>query len=184
MKIVVGLGNPGPKYGRTRHNMGFMVVDRLAERLGVKVEGKRFHALVGEKVIDGETLLLVKPLTYVNESGRTVRELQKNYSCPVDSIMVICDDLNLPLGKLRIRRRGSSGGHNGLESVMSCLESKDFPRLRVGIGHPLHGEAREYVLSPFLKEEKEELEGALERANEALLDWISGGVEECMKRFN
>jgi PTH1 family peptidyl-tRNA hydrolase len=184
MKIVVGLGNPGPKYGRTRHNMGFMVVDRLAERLGVKVESKRFHALVGEKVVDGETLLLVKPLTYVNESGRTARELQKNYSCPVDSIMVICDDLNLPLGKLRIRKRGSSGGHNGLESIMSCLESKDFPRLRVGIGHPLHGEAREYVLSPFLKEEKEELEGALERANEAMLDWIRGGVEECMKRFN
>ncbi|MFN3466096.1 MAG: aminoacyl-tRNA hydrolase [Candidatus Brocadiales bacterium] len=184
MKIVVGLGNPGAKYSKTRHNMGFMVVDKLAEKLRTKVEGKRFHALVGEKVIDGETLLLVKPLTYVNESGRTVKELLENYSCPMSSIMVICDDLNLPLGKLRIRRKGSSGGHNGLESIISYLDSKDFPRMRIGIGSPLHGEAREYVLSPFLKEEGAEVELALERAYEALLDWMRGGVEECMKRFN
>ena len=184
MKIVVGLGNPGPKYSKTRHNVGFMVVDRLAEKLGISVESKRFHALVGKKVVNGETLLLVKPLTYVNESGRTVKELQKNYSCPMSSIMVICDDLNLPLGKLRIRRKGSSGGHNGLESIIFCLESKDFSRMRIGIGHPLHGEAREYVLSPFLKEEEEGVEGALERAYEALLDWVRGGVDECMKRFN
>jgi PTH1 family peptidyl-tRNA hydrolase len=184
MKIVVGLGNPGPKYSRTRHNVGFMVVERLAEKLRVKVESRRFHALVGEKVIDAEALLLVKPLTYVNESGRTVKELQKNFSCPLDSIMVICDDLNLPLGKLRMRRKGSSGGHNGLESIISHLESKDFPRLRVGIGHPSQGEAREYVLSPFLKEEGESLEEALERASEALLDWMRVGIEESMKRFN
>ncbi len=184
MKIVVGLGNPGPKYSRTRHNMGFMVVDRLAGKLGLRVESKRFHALVAEKVIDGENLLLVKPLTYVNESGLTVKELQKNFSCPADSIMVICDDLSLPLGKLRIRRKGSSGGHNGLESIISHLETKDFPRLRIGIGHPPQGEAREYVLSPFLKEEEETLERTLERANEAILNWIRAGIEECMKKFN
>lgn len=184
MKIVVGLGNPGPKYVKTRHNMGFMVVDRLAEKLGVRVDSKRFHALVGEKVVNDEELLLVKPLTYVNESGRTVKELQKNYSCPLESIMVICDDLNLPLGKLRIRRKGSSGGHNGLESIIVHLGSKDFPRLRIGIGHPPHGEAREYVLSPFLKEEGEALEDSLQRAYEALWDWIKGGIEGSMKRVN
>jgi PTH1 family peptidyl-tRNA hydrolase len=184
MKIVVGLGNPGPKYARTRHNMGFMVVDRLAERLGIRVEGRRFHALLGERAVDGEDLLLVKPLTYVNESGRTVAELQKNYSCPLESIMVICDDLNLPMGRLRIRRKGSSGGHNGLESIISRLGRGDFPRLRIGIGHPSQGEAREYVLSPFLREEEEALEKALDRAYEAVQAWIRGGIEDCMKGFN
>lgn len=184
MKIVVGLGNPGPKYSRTRHNVGFMVVERLAKKLRIKVETKCFHALTGEKAVNSENLLLVKPLTYVNESGRTVKEIQKNYSCSFDSIMVICDDLNLPLGKLRIRRTGSSGGHNGLESIIFHLESKAFPRLRIGIGRTLHGEAREYVLSPFLKEEEEALERALERTCEALLEWIRGGIEECMKKFN
>jgi PTH1 family peptidyl-tRNA hydrolase len=161
-----------------------MVIDRLAEKFGISVESRRFHALVGEKAVDGETLMLVKPRTYVNESGRTVKELQKNYACPLDSIMVICDDLNLPLGKLRMRRKGSSGGHNGLESIIFHLESQEFPRLRIGIGHPPQGEAREYVLSPFLKEEEEALEGALEGACEALLQWTREGIETCMKRFN
>ncbi len=184
MKIIVGLGNPGPKYDRTRHNVGFMVVDRLAEKLGVELDRKRYHALIGEKAIDGETLLLAKPLTYVNESGRAVEGLHRNYACPIDSIMVICDDLNLPLGKLRIRRKGSSGGHNGLESIILHLQSQDFPRLRIGVGQPPHREAKQYVLSNFSVEEEEVVEGTLERANEALLDWLKEGTEECMKKFN
>lgn len=184
MKILIGLGNPGERYARTRHNLGFMVIDRLAGHLEIKVERRRFESLLGEKPLDGETLLLVKPQTYVNQSGVSTRKVLEHYTCSLDSIMVICDDLNLPLGRLRIRRKGSSGGHNGLESITSCLGSTEFARLRIGIGPPPQGEARDYVLSPFLKDEEEVVAETIEKACEAAMEWVGAGIEGCMKKFN
>lgn len=184
MKILIGLGNPGEKYRRTRHNLGFMVIDKLAERLGVESYRRRFQSLLAEKNLDEERFLLVKPQTYVNKSGLAVKKILEHCPCSLDSIMVICDDLNLPLGRLRMRRKGSSGGHKGLESIIYELGSSEFPRLRIGIGPPPGAEARDYVLSPFLKGEEEELEGVLDRACQALVEWTGTGIEGCMKKFN
>ncbi len=184
MKIIAGLGNPGEKYTKTRHNLGFMVIDRLAGRFGVDVNTRRFRALVGEVSLGAERLILVKPLTYVNRSGLSVKRVLEHYACSADSLMVICDDLNLPLGKLRIRRKGSSGGHRGLESIIASLGSTEFPRLRIGVGLPPHGEAREYVLMPFTRGEEEVVEEVLETACEAVIDWARSDIEECMKKYN
>ncbi|MFQ5861573.1 MAG: aminoacyl-tRNA hydrolase [Candidatus Brocadiales bacterium] len=184
MKILIGLGNPGERYAKTRHNLGCMVVDRLAGRFGVEVSRRRFRSLVGEVSLDADRLVLVKPLTYVNQSGLSVKRILKHYACSADSLMVICDDINLPLGRLRIRRRGSSGGHKGLESIIAGLGGNEFPRLRIGVGLPPHGEAREYVLAPFPKEEERVIKEALETACEAVIEWARSGVEQCMKKYN
>lgn len=184
MKILVGLGNPGEKYAKTRHNLGFMVVDRLAGRLGVEVRVRRLMSLIGEAPLNTERLVLVKPQKYVNQSGQPVKKVLEHYACSPEALMVICDDLNLPLGKLRIRRKGSSGGHRGLESIITYLGSAEFLRLRIGVGSPLQGEAREYVLAPFAVDEEGVIEEALERACDAIIDWVHGDVEECMKKYN
>ncbi|MEE9585105.1 MAG: aminoacyl-tRNA hydrolase [Candidatus Brocadiales bacterium] len=184
MKILVGLGNPGEKYSKTRHNLGFVVVDRLARRFGVEVSRRRFRSLVGEMSLDADRLILVKPLTYMNRSGLSVKRVLEHYACSKESLMVICDDLNLPSGRLRIRGKGSSGGHKGLESIIASLGSTEFPRLRIGIGLPPQGEASEYVLMPFLKGEEGVVEEALETACEAVIDWVRGGIDQCAKKYN
>lgn len=184
MKILVGLGNPGEKYAVTRHNLGFMVVDRLAGRLGVEVRRRRFRSLVGETPLDDDRLVLVKPLTYMNRSGQSVKSALEYYACSADSLMVICDDFNLPLGKLRVRRKGSGGGHKGLESIIHSIGSTEFPRLRIGLGLPSQSQASEYVLAPFSKEEKGVIDEALERACEAVIDWVRGGIDACARKYN
>lgn len=184
MKILVGLGNPGEKYTKTRHNLGFAVVDRLAGRFGVEVGTRRFRSLVGEVPLDANRLLLVKPLTYMNRSGPTVKRVLEHYTCSMTSLMVICDDINLPPGKLRIRRKGSSGGHKGLESIIESLGSTEFPRLRIGVGPPPQGGASDYVLAPFPKREAGVIEEALETACEAVLDWMRSGIDQCTKKYN
>jgi PTH1 family peptidyl-tRNA hydrolase len=184
MKILVGLGNPGEKYTKTRHNLGFWVIDRLADRFGVEVNRRRFRSLMVEMPLDTGRLVLIKPQTYMNRSGLSVRAVLEHYACSRESLMVICDDLNLPPGRLRIRRKGSSGGHNGLESIVASLGSTEFPRLRIGVGSPHRGEASEYVLSPFLKGEKDVIDKALETACEAVVDWVQGGIEGCAKKYN
>lgn len=184
MKILVGLGNPGEKYAKTRHNLGFMIVDRLAKRFGVEVNKRRFRSLVGKIPLADDGLILVKPLTYMNRSGLSVKGVLEHYACSTDSLMVICDDLNLPLGKLRIRKKGSSGGHKGLESIISSLDSTEFPRLRIGLGLPPQGLASGYVLAPFSKEEKGVIDEALELACEAVIDWAKSGIDECTKKYN
>ncbi|MEK7369781.1 MAG: aminoacyl-tRNA hydrolase [Planctomycetota bacterium] len=184
MKILVGLGNPGEKYTKTRHNLGFMVVDRLAKRFGVEVGKRQFKALIGKIPLDDDRLILVKPLTYMNHSGLSVKGVLNHYACSIDSLMVICDDLNLPLGRLRIRRKGSSGGHKGLESIIHSLGSTEFPRLRIGLGLPSQGQASEYVLTPFPKEETGVIDEALEQACKVVIDWMHGGIDECAKKYN
>ena len=185
MKIVVGIGNPGLEYDGTRHNVGFDVLDLLAERsaLGPSYQ-KRFSALVTSGFVAGVKTLLVKPQTYVNLSGRSVRAALEWYDEPVENLLVVCDDLNLPLGRLRIRTSGSSGGHKGLMSIAESLGTNAYPRLRIGIGQPKPGRAVDFVLSRFTSEERIEIDAAIGRAEEATRFWLHHDMQACMNRLN
>lgn len=184
MKIIVGLGNPGEKYVKTRHNVGFMVIDRLSHQLEMGLAQKKFQSLFYKKSVAREELVLLKPQTFMNLSGSAVKEAVDMYKVPQQDIMVVCDDLDLPLGKLRVRRNGGSGGHRGIESLIACLGSRDFFRLRVGIGRPAVGDAADYVLSRFSEEEYPLIKETIDQACLALKTWIFDGVEACMNTFN
>jgi PTH1 family peptidyl-tRNA hydrolase len=185
MKLIVGLGNPGPSYARTRHNLGFRVVDRLAEQLGASVARREAEALVGAVRVEGDALLLAKPQTYMNLSGRAVGELVRRYEIPLDGLLVVLDDLDLPLGTIRIRRKGSAGGHRGLQSVIEALSSAEFPRLRLGIrpDAPI-ADTVAFVLSPFEPEEEPVVEAMIECAVAAAMCWAREGIEKAMAEFN
>jgi len=181
VKYVVGLGNPGKQYARTRHNLGWMVLDLLAERLGIRDWRRRWSGLVAAA---GEWTLLL-PTTYMNESGRSVAALIADTGTGLDDVLIVLDDLNLPLGSLRMRRGGSSGGHHGLESIASWLGTEGFPRLRVGIGPcPPHAEPREFVLSPFAPAEDALMAKTVQRAADSLLCWHLEGAQAAMDRYN
>ena len=181
---VFGLGNPGKKYERTRHNVGFLTIERLAKTLDVDVSHRRYHAEVGEAKIGSLPALLVKPQTYMNESGRSVRAVADWYRLELSQIFVICDDLDLEPGRIRIRPNGSSGGHNGLKSIAAALGTTEFPRLRIGIGRPEPADAIDYVLAPLSAEQRDVLVRAAERAADAVKCWAIEGIESCMNRFN
>ncbi|MGE5373085.1 MAG: aminoacyl-tRNA hydrolase [Solirubrobacterales bacterium] len=184
MKLIVGLGNPGPEYKGTRHNIGFTVVEELARSLGVKKERTASQAMVGEASYLGETVLIAKPLTYMNLSGRAVKSLiQKNRIAPPE-LIVISDDLDLELGRIRIRPGGGSGGQKGLKSIMQELGTNEFSRLRIGIGRPIGDEVVDYVLTRFNREESEIIQASVTRAAEALKTWIESGIERAMNEFN
>src|SRR4051812_25648035 len=184
MKVVVGLGNPGPKYAGTRHNVGFEVIDYLAAAPGVPAFRERFEAFVTEMKEGGETVLLVKPLTFMNLSGRAVRAVLDFYKLSVDQLLVVCDDFNLPLGKLRVRAKGSHGGQNGLRNIQEQLGTDAYARLRIGVGQPSPGDAVDFVLSKFKPGEKAAALDAATTAAQAVLVWVRSGTEACMNRFN
>lgn len=184
MRVIVGIGNSGARYRETRHNIGFLVVERLADRFGVALRSRKFHSLVGELRRDADSIILAKPQTYVNESGRAVRAILDFYKCPADSLIAVCDDFNLPLGTLRVRSRGSSGGHGALKSIGAQLSSFEFPRLRIGIGAVLGEDAVDHVLGRFSPEERSIIHEAAGRAVEALVVWLDQGIEACMNAFN
>jgi PTH1 family peptidyl-tRNA hydrolase len=184
MKVVVGLGNPGPKYAGTRHNVGFEVIDYLARGPGCSAFREKFEAFVAELKEGDETVLLVKPLTFMNLSGRAVRAVLDFYKLPVEQVLVVCDDFNLPLGKLRVRAKGSHGGQNGLRNIQDQLGTDAYARLRIGVGLPDPGEAVDYVLSRFKPGERPVVEEAVATAAQAVLTWVRGGIEVCMNRFN
>ncbi len=181
MRLIVGLGNPGPRYAETRHNAGWMAVDRLAARCGAHGEvfrADRVEARCGD-------LLLVKPLLYMNRSGPPVANVLRRTGLPIEHLLVLVDDANLTLGAIRLRRGGSSGGHNGLQSVADALGSEQFARLRMGVGRRPRGLAlREYVLGDFGPEEWDAVEPMLDAAAEAALCWASEGAEAAMNRYN
>jgi PTH1 family peptidyl-tRNA hydrolase len=183
MKIIVGLGNPGRQYQGTRHNVGFDVVDLLAEAPGAGRFQSRFQAQVAELVEGDEKILLVKPETFMNLSGRCVRQVVDFYQLPLSGLLVVCDDFNLPLGKLRVRARGTHGGHNGLRDIQNHLGTTEYSRLRIGVGGP-GDDAVDHVLSRFRPSERPVIEDALQRALQAAVVWVRQGVEECMNRFN
>src|SRR5579883_2924976 len=182
MKVVVGLGNPGKQYAGTRHNVGFDVVDYLAGAPGVGPFRSQFQALVAEGTEGGEKVLYVKPETFMNLSGRAVRQLVDFYKLPAEHLLVVSDDFNLPLGKLRARAKGSHGGQNGLRNIQEQLGTDAYPRLRIGVGQPGPGEAVDYVLSRFKPGEKAAAADAVAAA--AVLVWVRQGIEACMNKVN
>ncbi|MDI6638248.1 MAG: aminoacyl-tRNA hydrolase [Bacillota bacterium] len=185
MKLVVGLGNPGSQYEGSRHNVGFMVIDLLARRRGIRITQRRFHAFLGQGEISGEQVLLAKPITYMNRSGYAVRAIAGWYGVGLSDILVVVDDMALEPGRIRVRPKGSDGGHNGLKSVIALLGSQEFPRLRVGIGRPGPAEdAVSYVLGWFTREELPVMSEAFGRAADAIEVWAASGIDETMNRFN
>ena len=183
MKIVVGLGNPGKRYDGTRHNVGYAVVDALAEGPGVSGFQNRFHAGVAEWTEGGEKILLVKPETFMNLSGRCVRQAVDFYQLAHHDLLVVCDDINLPLGKLRFRPRGTHGGHNGLRDIQAHLGTTVYPRLRIGVGAP-EDEVVDYVLGRFRPSERSAINEALELAVQAVVIWVREGIEKSMNQYN
>lgn len=185
MKLVFGLGNPGRRYEGTRHNIGALVVTELARRHATGPVKTKFRAEVVEAILGGQAALLAIPTTYMNLSGSSVQEAQAFYKAPLDDLLVVCDDLNLPLGKLRIRTRGSSGGQKGLEDIIRRLASEEFARLRIGIGQPPEGwDWADFVLSKFAKHELSEIEPAVGMAADAVVAWVRDGLAVCMNRYN
>ncbi len=184
--LVVGLGNPGEKYEETRHNVGFMVADELGKRGSFSIQKVKYHALTSTATIGGQGALVMKPTTYMNLSGEAVGEAARFYKIPPDHVLVISDDVDLPLGKLRIRTNGSAGGHNGLKSIIQHLGSDQFPRLKVGVGgkpHPDYDMA-DWVLSKFQGEDKKLIDETVKRAAEAVECLLKDGPQKAMNRFN
>lgn len=184
MKIIVGLGNPGKEYEKTKHNIGFMVLDRLAENLGIRVRKIKFKGLYGEGFLGGEKIILLKPMTYMNLSGQSVREIVDFYKIDPEDLTVIYDDLDLPMGTLRIRAKGSAGTHNGMKSVVYQIQTDEFPRIRVGIGGERKGDTVDYVISGFRGEDANIMREAVLKAADAAECLVRDGVSEAMNRFN
>jgi peptidyl-tRNA hydrolase, PTH1 family len=185
VKVVVGLGNPGPKYEQTRHNIGFLVVEELATRLGAGKARRRFDAQLAEGKLGDEKVLLAAPQTYMNESGRSVRQIVDFYALPLSDVLLVCDDFNLDLARLRMRSGGSAGGQKGLADTIRHLGTEEFPRLRIGIGRPPEQmDAADFVLSRFKKGEIKSIESAVVRAAEGVEIWIRSGLDRAMNQVN
>jgi PTH1 family peptidyl-tRNA hydrolase len=185
MKLVVGLGNPGRRYEGTRHNVGYAVLAELARRFGTGRPKVKFDGEVLDADLQGEKTLLLSPTTYMNRSGASVQAARDFFKLPLEDLLVICDDLNLPLAKLRIRPGGSAGGQKGLADIIRRLGTEEFPRLRIGIGTPPEGwDAVDYVLGRFSGEEAPEMEKAVSRAADAVAVWALQGIEKCMNEYN
>ncbi|MBQ7434481.1 MAG: aminoacyl-tRNA hydrolase [Oscillospiraceae bacterium] len=184
--LIVFLGNPGPKYECTRHNAGFMTADAMAKKLGVSINKLRFKALTASADIGGEKVLLMKPQTFMNLSGEAVGEAARFYKVPPEHVIVVSDEVSLPLGKLRVRPKGSAGGHNGLKSIIAHLGSDAFPRIRLGVGAPPHPDydMADWVLSVFRNQDLEDMLSASDRAAEAVITYITDGPERAMNKFN
>ena len=187
LSAIVGLGNPGSRYKSTRHNVGWHVLDRLAARWGAEKPGKARHAEVLKSAFEEHPVWLVKPLTYMNDSGKAVRALAEKDHLPLERILVVYDDLDLALGKLRLRAGGSSGGHNGIKSIQQHVAGKpgDFPRIKIGIGRPPSGvDPMDHVLTTFRPDEKPAIADAILRAADAVECWLHEGIEAAMNKFN
>ena len=184
--LIVGLGNPGKDYEKTRHNCGFRAMDILAQKLGVKIDKAKFQGLYGQASQGGRKIFLLKPLTYMNLSGKSVLQLSAYFHIPPQRIIVMFDDISLEPGRLRIRADGSAGGHNGIKSIISELGSQEFPRVKIGVGAKAHPEQdlADWVLSGFTASEEKALSSALERACDAALCIVEHGVPESANRYN
>ena len=184
--LVVFLGNPGPRYEGTRHNAGFMAADAMAEAKGLSINRARFKALTAVCDIGGENVLLMKPQTFMNLSGEAAAQAVKFYKIPPDHVIVVSDEISLPIGKLRVRKKGSAGGHNGLKSIIACLGTDQFPRIRMGVGAPPHPDydMADWVLSAFKNQDAEDMRAAAEKAAEAVECYILHGPDKTMNLYN
>lgn len=185
MYFIIGLGNPGFLYRNTRHNIGFAVVDGLAKKAGIKIKHKANFSIFGHGKIASQEVTLVLPQTFMNLSGKAVKEILTHTGADIDDVLVICDDINLELGKIRLRRQGSSGGHKGLESIVHVLGRDDFARLRVGIATDIHrGDISGYVLSPFKRKDKRHAAHSVKLAVDAIICMLEEGIDKAMTVFN
>lgn len=186
MYIVAGLGNPGREYDMTRHNIGFEAIDYIADKQNIKVNKLKYKALYGETKIGSEKVYLIKPQTYMNLSGESIREFCSFFKIPPENVIIINDDIALECGKIRIRQKGSAGGHNGLKSIIYQLNSDNFPRIRIGVGAPSHKdyELADYVLGRFTKDEIKILEDAIIRTSKAVEEIIKNDIQSAMNKFN
>lgn len=186
MYLIVGLGNPGKQYEMTRHNIGFHTIDYIADTNKVKINKLKYKALYGEAVIGGEKVYIVKPQTYMNLSGDSVIEFANFYKIPPENIIVINDDISLDTGRIRVRAKGSAGGHNGLKSIIYQLKSDNFPRVKIGVGAPKHEEydLADFVLGRFTKEEIPVMEAAILKASKAVEEIIRNGPQSAMNKYN
>lgn len=185
MKAIIGLGNPGMKYAGTRHNIGFDAVTAIADKYNLSINNKKFKGVYADGHIAGEKVLLVQPQTFMNLSGECVREVADFYKLNPDEIIIICDDINLDVGRLRIRKKGSAGGHNGLKNIIAHLGTEEFPRIRVGVGEKTEGwDLADYVLARFDKDSEPVICEALANVVGAVETWISEGIDAAMNRFN
>ncbi len=182
--MIAGLGNPGLRYKNTRHNAGFMAIDYLSQKWGVKLSKGRGLSQIGETTEYGAKVVLAKPQTYMNRSGQAIKELMDYYKIPADRILVIYDDMDVELGKIRIRKKGGPGSHNGMKSVIHRLETENFPRIRIGIGNAARDDAIDYVLGRFKKEEKEAAFAGIESAALAAEQIVKEGIDAAMNKFN
>jgi peptidyl-tRNA hydrolase, PTH1 family len=185
MALIVGLGNPGTEYKNTRHNVGFEVVDNLAEKLSITFVSENGLYLKGEGRFKGQPVVLIKPTTYMNRSGRAVTKALAETGFSKEECLICYDDINLDAGRIRLKPSGSSGGHNGIADIIDKLQSRDFPRLRIGIGNEFsRGKQAEYVLSPFNRQQREEIDHAIEVATDAILLFIRSGIDKAMNAYN
>ncbi|GAF70076.1 unnamed protein product [marine sediment metagenome] len=188
MKIVVGLGNPGLKYEFNRHNIGFRIVDSLARNIEIEFKKvKSYYSLISRGMINNHKVMLVKPQTFMNLSGRAVSKVVSYYKIPLQGLLIVYDDLNLELGQVRIRKKGSAGGHKGIESIMQYLNSEEIPRLRIGIGNPsvnFNFNCMSYVLSNYNNNEKDKIEEVIQLSTEAIKTVIEDGFEKAMRKYN
>jgi len=191
VKLIIGLGNPGRGYANNRHNIGFMCLNHFAKTQGIRFDKKQGQARIGSGEVAGSQVVLAKPQTYMNLSGQSVSRLVKRFNINLSDLLVIHDDLDLPLGKIRIRRGGSSGGHKGINSIIYCLDSQDFLRLRIGIGRPIEDAAEiseadiiAYVLSDLTTEEKQVITQVVPRVSEAILCLLTEGLVAAMNKYN
>lgn len=185
MYLIAGLGNPGAMYAKNRHNVGFQCIDIIAEQAGLKLDKKSMNAQWGKGSLTGQDIILAQPQTFMNLSGRAIGEIVRFYKIdPHKNLLVICDDLDLPVGKIRIRPSGSSGGQNGLKNIIEVLGTQDFSRLRVGIGRNGRGDARDHVLNDFSRDEVPVITQIYDRVADAVKIFLTEGVERAMNRFN
>lgn len=185
MYVVVGLGNPGDRYAQTKHNIGFVTIDYFAEQHNIKFNKTKHKSLIGEGSIAGEKLLLVKPQTYMNASGEAVMDIMNFYKVPIQNLIVIYDDIDLPAGKVRIRPSGSSGTHNGMRSIIYLLNSEDFPRIRIGVGkQPDYMDLADYVMMRFSKDEIPVMEEAVKKSALAAEEIVRSGINAAMNKYN
>lgn len=185
MKYIIGLGNPGLEYRSTKHNIGSSIVKELAKENKIKLKEKRYSAIMGKGRIAGKEVILVLPQAYMNRSGETVGDLVREDIKSLEDLIIVCDDINLKLGRIRLKKHGSAGGHKGLESIISDLGRDDFARLRVGIATDVHkGDITRYVLTPFKRNQRKNVSGVISLATDSLICWIEKGMDEAMNKFN
>lgn len=185
MYLIIGLGNPEEEYSKTRHNMGFNTINKLAQKYNIKITKTKYEGLYETGEIEGQKVILIKPQTYMNLSGNCVKQFVDFYKIEKENILVIYDDMDIETGTIKIRKKGSAGGHNGMKSIIQMLGTEEFPRIRIGIGRPEHnGDEINYVIGAIPKEEIPKLEEGTEKAKEAIIEILKNGIDKAMNKFN